>query len=54
MDINPGLELRMVSDFLKEERIPELLREPFDYVVDAIDTLSPKIYLIYHCVKMQT
>lgn len=51
MDINPGLELRMVSDFLKEERIPELLREPFDYVVDAIDTLSPKIYLIYHCVQ---
>jgi tRNA A37 threonylcarbamoyladenosine dehydratase len=51
MDINPGLELRIVSDFIKEDRIPELLREPFDYVVDAIDTLSPKIYLIYHCVQ---
>ena len=26
-------------------------RKPFDYVVDAIDTLSPKIYLIYHAVN---
>ncbi len=50
-DINPGLELTVISDFVKEERIPEILREPFDYVVDAIDTLSPKIFLIYHAVQ---
>ena len=30
---------------------PESWRKPFDYVVDAIDTLSPKIYLIYHAVN---
>jgi tRNA A37 threonylcarbamoyladenosine dehydratase len=24
----------------------------YDYVVDAIDTLSPKVFLIYHCVQM--
>lgn len=50
-DINPDLDLTIIGEFLKEERIPELLREPFDYVVDAIDTLSPKIYLIYHAVQ---
>ena len=48
MDINPGLELTVINEFIREERIPEILQTPFDYVVDAIDTLSPKIYLIYH------
>jgi len=51
-DINPGLELTVLNEFIREERIPEILQAPFDYVVDAIDTLSPKIYLIFHTVKM--
>ncbi len=51
MDINPGLELTVLDEFINEERIPEILEEPFDYVVDAIDTLSPKIWLIYHTIR---
>ena len=51
-DINPGLELTVIDEFVKEERIMEILQTPFDYVVDAIDTLTPKIYLIYHAVKL--
>jgi len=51
MDINPGLELTVLNEFIRDDRIPEILEEPFDYVVDAIDTLSPKIYLIYHAVN---
>jgi tRNA A37 threonylcarbamoyladenosine dehydratase len=51
MDINPGLELTVINEFIKDERIPEILEEPFDYVVDAIDTLSPKIYLICHTIN---
>jgi len=47
-DINPDLELIVINEFVKDERIPEILQESFDYVVDAIDTLSPKIFLIYH------
>lgn len=50
-DINPGLELTVINEYMKEERIPEILETPFDYVVDAIDTLSPKIYLIYHTLQ---
>jgi tRNA A37 threonylcarbamoyladenosine dehydratase len=50
-DINPGLDLTVINEFIKEERIPQILQTPFDYVVDAIDTLSPKIYLIYHTVN---
>jgi tRNA threonylcarbamoyladenosine dehydratase len=50
-DINPGLELTVIKEFLIEEKITEILKTPFDYVVDAIDTLTPKIYLIYHSVQ---
>ena len=49
--INPGLDLSIINEFINEERIPQILEEPFDYVVDAIDTLSPKISLIYHTLK---
>lgn len=51
LDINPGLQLTILDEFVKEERIQEILNEPFDYVVDAIDTLAPKISLIYHSVQ---
>jgi tRNA A37 threonylcarbamoyladenosine dehydratase len=50
-DINPDLELTVVDEFIKDHRMEEILDEPYDYVVDAIDTLSPKIYLIYHSIK---
>ncbi|MGW8317075.1 MAG: tRNA threonylcarbamoyladenosine dehydratase [Bacteroidales bacterium] len=51
LEINPGLHLTVLNEFMREERIPEILDTPYDYVVDAIDTLSPKIYLIYHAVQ---
>jgi tRNA A37 threonylcarbamoyladenosine dehydratase len=50
-DINPDLDLFAIDKYLRDEATVELLKQPFDYVIDAIDTLSPKIYLIYHCVK---
>jgi tRNA A37 threonylcarbamoyladenosine dehydratase len=31
----------------------EILKDKhYDYVVDAIDTLSPKVFLIYHCMQL--
>ena len=51
LDINPQLKLNIISQYLKDEPMESLLKGRFDYVVDAIDTLSPKIYLIYHAVK---
>jgi len=50
-DINPGLDLTVIKEYIREERIPEIMEISFDYVVDAIDTLSPKIALIYHAVQ---
>lgn len=51
LDINPDLELKVIKEFIKEDRIPQILEEDLDYVVDAIDSLSPKIFLIYHSVQ---
>ncbi len=47
LDIHPELRLTVHPVFLKDDNIPELLDSAsFDFVVDAIDTLSPKCYLI--------
>jgi len=52
LDINPDLKITVLNEFLKDERIPELLDSThFDYIVDAIDTLSPKVFLIQNALK---
>ena len=50
-DINPDLKLTVIQEYIKDERMTEILDIGFDYVVDAIDTLSPKIFLIYHTLQ---
>lgn len=46
-DINPDLQLTVVNRFIKDDETDALLdSDKFDYVVDAIDTLSPKLALI--------
>jgi tRNA threonylcarbamoyladenosine dehydratase len=50
-DINPLIALTVVNDFLKDEKTFALLDNGnFDYVVDCIDTLSSKVFLIKGCV----
>lgn len=51
-DINPDIELTVLPVYLKDENIPELLDSAkFDFIVDAIDTISPKCFLIYEAMK---
>lgn len=46
-DINPDIELTVVNRFIKDDETDTLLDSAeFDYIVDAIDTLSPKLALI--------
>ena len=48
-DINPDCQVTALQEFLRDERTIELLQStPFDCVVDCIDTLSPKVFLLYH------
>nr|WP_320021941.1 tRNA threonylcarbamoyladenosine dehydratase [uncultured Draconibacterium sp.] len=54
MDINPELKLTIVNDYVQDQQVIELLKSaPFDYVVDAIDTLSPKVFLVYHALQLK-
>ena len=49
-DINPEIKLTVVNRFIKDDETDALLdSDKFDYVVDAIDTLSPKLALIKGC-----
>lgn len=48
-DINPELDLTVYAEFIRDERTEEILySQTFDFVVDAIDSVSPKVYLMYH------
>lgn len=51
-DINPDIDLTVIDEFIKDERMRQLLDNKYDYVVDAIDTVSPKVFLICHCVEL--
>jgi tRNA threonylcarbamoyladenosine dehydratase len=51
LDINPDLNLTVVQEYIKDERMIEILDKGFDYVIDAIDTLAPKVFLIYHSIN---
>jgi tRNA A37 threonylcarbamoyladenosine dehydratase len=51
LDINPDLDLTVINEFIKDERMKEIIEQGYDYLVDAIDTLSPKVFLIYHAVS---
>lgn len=46
LDINPELKLTRVEEFLSPERAYELVNPDFDYVLDCIDSVTPKLNLI--------
>jgi len=51
MDINPELKLNTVKTFLRDEKTNLIIDDlKPDYIIDAIDTLSPKVFLIHHAV----
>ncbi|MEG1693348.1 MAG: tRNA threonylcarbamoyladenosine dehydratase, partial [Bacteroidales bacterium] len=59
-DINPKIELKIISEYLEEENVDNLFKlavenddnvRHIDYVIDAIDTLAPKIALVKYCIN---
>jgi tRNA A37 threonylcarbamoyladenosine dehydratase len=51
LDINPYIKLTVIQEYIKDERMMEVIDKGYDYVIDAIDTLSPKIFLIYRSLE---
>lgn len=49
-DINPACKVIPLQMFLSPDSIPDL--SVFDYVVDAIDTVTAKLYLIETCDRL--
>lgn len=50
-DINPAIDLRVIAEFMQGERTVEIVASGnYDYAVDCIDTLTPKVWLIKTCV----
>lgn len=47
-DINPEIKLTVINEYLEEDKAENLLQN-VDFVVDAIDTISPKVSLIKTC-----
>ncbi|MGN0032667.1 MAG: ThiF family adenylyltransferase [Candidatus Limimorpha sp.] len=50
-DINPEIKLHVMTQYLKDQSIIDLMSQKFDFVVDAIDTLAPKVFLLYYAVQ---
>jgi len=52
LDINPDVEIVTVNEFLSDKKTAHVLdMATYDYVIDAIDTVSPKIFLIFETLK---
>lgn len=50
-DINPAIELQVLSDFLETDKTVTVVENGhFDYAVDCIDTLTPKVWLMKTCI----
>lgn len=51
LDINPDLELTVIPEYFRDDLTHRVLDENrFDYALDCIDTLSPKVFFIKACV----
>ena len=51
LDINPNLNITALQTFINEQNVNNILNANFSYVIDAIDTLTPKILLIYNTIQ---
>lgn len=53
-DINPDIQLNVIQEFIRDERTDQILEAArYDYVCDCIDSLSPKVFLIYQTLQHQ-
>ena len=46
LDINPNANIEIIDDFILENNIDDLFNMPYDYIIDACDTITTKILLL--------
>ncbi len=49
--INPSLQTDARALYVDEDNLSDILAEPYDFVVDAIDTIRPKCCLLAECMR---
>ena len=49
-DINPNVEIRIITEFITKQNVNILFEDNIDYIVDACDTIETKKELIKECV----
>lgn len=50
-DIDPEIETEAIAEYLTPDGVAPLLGQGFDFVIDAIDTVAPKVALISECLR---
>lgn len=50
-NINPQIEVKAVKEFVTPDNVAELIGTDVDFVIDAIDTVAPKMSVIAHCLR---
>jgi len=53
LSINPELDLTVIKEFVNPEKVATLLEEKPDYVIDAIDSITPKLTFIQHALQQE-
>ncbi|WP_100550471.1 tRNA threonylcarbamoyladenosine dehydratase [Caedibacter taeniospiralis] len=46
LDINPDCKINIIDDFVRKEDMERIFDKPYDFVIDAIDSLACKVALI--------
>jgi len=50
-DINPDIQLTAINEFITPVRVKEILQNDYDYIVECIDSLTPKLYVIQYALE---
>jgi tRNA A37 threonylcarbamoyladenosine dehydratase len=53
LSINPELDLTVIKEFVNPEKVATLLEEKPDYIIDAIDSITPKLTFIQHALQQE-
>ena len=53
-DINPEIEIKVIKEFLSPEKATEIIEaDNFDYIIDAIDSFTPKLNLLVTAYRLK-
>lgn len=49
LEINPNINIKVIKNNINKDNYLDLFKDPYDYVIDACDTITTKLLLIEYC-----